>query len=145
MEQFFRNIIKFRVLVLVLGFTGMAITASFLPSIVRDTSVDAFISPDNPARICREYVKEVFGLADTLITITQYSMTTARGMVLVSASFDSVEHAVQLPSLCLRIHSIVIKNNKAGAGSVYDPDFSIHQDQLEQELGELFPDEFNKT
>jgi len=82
---------------------------------------------------------------DQLITITQYSMTTARGMVLASTSFDSVEHALQLPSLCPRTHSIVIKNNKAGTGSVYDPDFSEHQDQLEQELRELFPDEFNKT
>ena len=58
MKQFFRNIIKFRVLVLVLGFTGMAVTASFLPSVVRDTSVDAFISPYNPARIYLEYVNK---------------------------------------------------------------------------------------
>ena len=58
MEQFFRNIIKFRALVLVLGCTGMAVTARSLPSIVRDTSVDAFISPDNPARIYLEYVNK---------------------------------------------------------------------------------------
>jgi predicted RND superfamily exporter protein len=45
----------------------MAITASFLPSIVRDTSVDAFISVDNPARVYREYVKDVFGLADPIV------------------------------------------------------------------------------
>ena len=82
---------------------------------------------------------------DPLITITQYSMTTARGMVLASTSFDNVEHALQLPSLCPRTHSIVIKNNKAGTGSFYDPDFSIHQDQLEQELREIFPDELNQT
>ena len=58
MEQLFRYITKFRVLVLVLGFTGMAVKASFLPSIGRETSVDAFISPDNLARIYLEYVNK---------------------------------------------------------------------------------------
>ena len=79
-----------------------------------------------------------------LITITQFSMTTARGMVLASASFDSVEHALQLPNLCVGTHSIVIQNHRAGTDSVFNPDLTNPQVQLKQELEELFPDEVTK-
>ena len=77
-----------------------------------------------------------------LITITQYSMTTARGMVLASVSFSSVEHALQIPSLCAGTHSIVIKNHRAGTDSVFNPDLANPHVQLKQELKELFSDEF---
>ena len=66
-ETFFKNILKFRVLVLVMGVIGIALSASYLPNITRDTSADAFIPADNPARVYREQVKEAFGLADPII------------------------------------------------------------------------------
>ncbi len=81
---------------------------------------------------------------EPLITITQYSMTTARGVVLLSIPFDSVEHALNLPPLCHGTQSIVIKNNKAGTGSVFNSDLDNSHDQIEQGLKELFPDEFKK-
>ena len=77
-----------------------------------------------------------------LVTITQYSMTTARGMILASVSFDSVEQALQLPSLCAGTHSIVIKNHRAGTDSVFNPELVNAHVQLKQELKELFSDEF---
>ena len=82
---------------------------------------------------------------EPLITITQYSMTTARGMILQSIPFDSIEHALNFPPLCARTKSIVIENNKAGTNAVYNPDFANSQLQLEQKLKELFPDDFHKT
>ena len=82
---------------------------------------------------------------DPLITITQYSMSTARGMILDSASFDSVDNALQLPSLCARTNSIVIKNNKAGTSFLHNLDSANPVPQLEQEFKELFQDEFTKT
>lgn len=81
---------------------------------------------------------------EPLITITQYSMTTARGMVLQSIPFDSIEHALKLPQLCARTKSIVIVNNRAGTNAVYNPDSTNSQLQLEQKLKELFPDDFHK-
>ncbi len=80
-----------------------------------------------------------------LITITEYSMSTARGVILDSTSFDSVDNALKLPSLCARTHSIVIKNNKSGTSFVYNPDSANPVPQLEQEFKELFQDEFTKT
>ena len=88
--------------------------------------------------------KQIMRENTPLITITQFSMTTARGMVLASASFDSVEHALQLPSLCVGTHSIVIENHRAGTDSVFNPDLTNPQVQLRQELEELFPDEITK-
>ena len=82
---------------------------------------------------------------EPMITITQYSMTMARGIVLQSIPFDSIEHALKLPNLCVRTESIAIKNNKTGTSSVYDSDFGNPHEQLEQELKELFPDDFNKA
>ena len=80
-----------------------------------------------------------------LITITQYNMTTARGIILKSMSFDSVEEALQFPNLSNRTQSIVIKNNKAGVSTLFTPDFGDPYGQLKHELQEVFPDEFNNT
>ena len=78
---------------------------------------------------------------DPLITIAQYSMSTARGMVLDSSSFDSLEHALKLPRLCAETHSIVIKTNRQIYGMVINSDFDNLLDQVKQTLKELFPNE----
>lgn len=78
---------------------------------------------------------------DPLITIAQYSMSTARGMILESTAFDSLEHALELPRLCTGTHSVVIQINAQGLGSVIDSDFDNLLGQLKQKLKELFPNE----
>ncbi len=80
----------------------------------------------------------------SLITITEYSMSTARGVILASTTFDSVDNALQLPNLCARTNSIVIKNNKSGTSFLHNRDSANPVAQLEQEFEELFPDEFTK-
>ena len=82
---------------------------------------------------------------ESLITITQYSMTTARGIILQSTPFDSVEEALQCPKLCNRTQSIVIKNNKAGTSSLFAPDFDDPESQLEQKLKEVCSDDFYRN
>ncbi|MDP6653296.1 MAG: hypothetical protein QGF90_14510 [Gammaproteobacteria bacterium] len=82
---------------------------------------------------------------EPLITITQYSMTTARGIVLQSIPFWSVEHALNLHPLCSGTQSIVIKNNKANTGSVFNSDLTNAYQQIKQGLKELFPDAFGNT
>lgn len=66
-EKLFRKIIRLRVPILVAGILAIGATASFLPQMTRDTSADAFIPANNPARVYREQVKETFGLADPII------------------------------------------------------------------------------
>lgn len=63
--------------------------------------------------------------SQSLITITQYNMTTARarGIILESIPFDSVEEALQSPDRSNRAQSIVIKNNKARVSTLFTPDF----------------------
>ncbi len=47
---------------------GLSILLGFqLTHLVKDTSIDAFLSPDNPARIYRDTVKDVFGLEDAIV------------------------------------------------------------------------------
>ena len=67
LERLFRSVIAFRVAVIVAGFIGIASTGAMLTQLQRDTSADAFIPADNPARVYREEVKETFGLADPIV------------------------------------------------------------------------------
>jgi len=46
---------------------GLLALGSFLPSLTKDTTSDAFIPVDNPARVYREEVKERFGLSDPIV------------------------------------------------------------------------------
>lgn len=78
-----------------------------------------------------------------LITITQYSMSTARGMVLASNSFESIDLALRSPSLCAGTHSIVIENNATGIRTLRNSDCAAANEQLAQAFKELFPHEFN--
>ena len=84
-------------------------------------------------------------MSQPLLTITQYSMTTARGIILESLLFNSVEEALQSSVLSTRTQSIVIKNNKAGVSTLFTPDFGNPYGQLKQELKEIFSDEFNNA
>ena len=54
-------------LVLLLGAALVALAASFLPRLYKDTTADAFIAKDNPALIYKDRVKEIFGLADPMV------------------------------------------------------------------------------
>ncbi len=85
------------------------------------------------------------GKSQPLLTITQYSMTKARGIVLESLLFNSIEEALQSSVLSTRTQSIVIKNNKAGVSTFYTPDFGNPYGQLKQELEEAFSDESSNT
>jgi predicted RND superfamily exporter protein len=45
----------------------MLSAAAFIPGLTKDTSSDAFIAKDNPARVYRDQVKKVFGLSDPFV------------------------------------------------------------------------------
>ena len=66
-ERFFRLVTDWRGTVVTLGVLGLLVLASFLPSLTKDTTSDAFIPVDNPARVYREEVKDRFGLSDPIV------------------------------------------------------------------------------
>lgn len=52
---------------LVSGLLLLVLIASQLPHITKDTGPEAFMAKDNPARVYREHVRQVFGLKDPMV------------------------------------------------------------------------------
>jgi len=134
-ELFFRKIIKFRVVVLLVGALGIGITGSFLPSLTRDTSADAFIPADNPARVYREHVKDIFGLADPIIIAVfqegEHGVFTPEGLQLVESLTLSIQ---DLPNIDPdRVVSLATENNIEGRsdGMNVEPFYDTYPDDLE--------------
>jgi len=134
-RQFFKKIIRYRLAVLVIGVTAVIATASFLPGLTRDTTSNAFIPVDNPARIYRERVKEIFGLADPIIIAVfqegDAGVFTPEALQLV----ESLTFRVQdLPNIDPdRVVSIATENNIEGLsdGMRVTPFFADYPDDLE--------------
>lgn len=66
-ELYFRFITKWPRVVIALGLLFIVGTGAFIPSLVKDTTIDAFIDPDNAAIQYRDKVKDLFGLKDPII------------------------------------------------------------------------------
>ncbi len=66
-ERFFNAVTAYPKTVLLLCFLGITAAGAFLPSLVKDTTPDAFIAADNPAVIYRDKVKKIFGLDDPFV------------------------------------------------------------------------------
>jgi predicted RND superfamily exporter protein len=66
-ERFFIAVIAYPRLIIAIGIILILAMAAFMPTIVKDTSADAFISNDNPAMVYREHVKNIFGLEDPFV------------------------------------------------------------------------------
>jgi predicted RND superfamily exporter protein len=114
--QFFKHIIRFRLPVLAIGLAAVLAAASFLPGLTRDTSSDAFIPADNPARVYREQVKEIFGLADPIIIGVfqegEHGVFTPEAMQLVEALSFQVQDLTNIDPE--RVVSIATENNIEG-------------------------------
>ena len=70
-------------------------------------------------------------------------METGSGVILNSMSLDSGEEALQFHDLDKRTLSIVIRNNKTGVSKHFVHNFCDPYEQLQHELQEVFPDEFD--
>jgi predicted RND superfamily exporter protein len=134
-KQFIHNIIRYRVAVLLFGIIGVLAAASFLPGLTRDTSADAFIPKDNPARVYREQVKEIFGLADPIVIAVfqdgEAGVFTPEGLLLV----ESLSLKIQdLPNIDPdKVVSIATENNIEGHsdGMRVDPFYDDYPDNIE--------------
>lgn len=65
--RLFDRLLDFRWPILIVGLAVLGGAISYLPSLTRDTSADAFIDPENPALVYRDKVEEIFGLADPIV------------------------------------------------------------------------------
>ncbi|MBH0178539.1 MAG: RND family transporter [Nitrospira sp.] len=65
--RFFRWVTEYPKALLGMGILLMLSAAAFIPGLVKDTSSDSFIAKDNPARVYRDHVKQVFGLSDPFV------------------------------------------------------------------------------
>ena len=66
-QRYFWAITGFPKTVITISLLAIVIAGSFLPSIVKDTTVDSFLKDDNPALVYRDRSEEIFGLSDPLV------------------------------------------------------------------------------
>ena len=66
-NRVFSKLIRWRWPTLILSLLLFAAMAANAPKLMRDTSSDAFIDPDDPALLNRERVEDIFGLADPIV------------------------------------------------------------------------------
>lgn len=66
-ETFFRKVTDWPKLAMLFSVLTIVAFGSFVPTIHKDTSSDAFIASDDPVLVYREYVRDTFGLEDPII------------------------------------------------------------------------------
>ena len=66
-EQFFWWVTAHSKALVLAGVILIVSLAAFIPQLTMDTSADSFIAKDNPARVYRDQVKQVFGLSDPFV------------------------------------------------------------------------------
>ncbi len=64
---FFRAVTRFPRAITIVSLIVLVLTASQILSIVRDTTVDAFMPTGHPALVYRDKVEEIFGLRDPIV------------------------------------------------------------------------------
>ncbi|SDD21357.1 outer membrane lipoprotein-sorting protein [Kordiimonas lacus] len=66
-RAYFTFVTEFPRRVIALGLVFILVAGAFIPSLVKDTTIDAFIDPENVAIQYRDKVKDLFGLKDPII------------------------------------------------------------------------------
>lgn len=67
MNRFILLGVRFPWITLLLSLVLMALVASGLPRLYKDTSADAFLAKDNPALVYKNKAKETFGISDPIV------------------------------------------------------------------------------
>jgi len=65
--QFFQAITAYPKTILLFGTFMILAGAFFLPGMIKDTTVEAFIPQDDPVRVFRDNAKDIFGLKDPMV------------------------------------------------------------------------------
>ncbi|NOX43237.1 MAG: MMPL family transporter [Gammaproteobacteria bacterium] len=65
--RFFNAVTAYPKTILFAGLVLIIVSASFIPTLVKDTRSDAFMPADHPSLVYRDKVKEIFGLQDPMV------------------------------------------------------------------------------
>lgn len=65
--RFFSTVTAYPKTILLAGVVFIIVSASFIPTLVKDTRSDAFMPADHPALVYRDKVKDIFGLQDPMV------------------------------------------------------------------------------
>lgn len=115
-EPFFRRVVARPVRALLIGLAAIAIAATGLTRLVKDTSVEAFIPADHPSVLANEHAESVFGISKpiALAVMTDDGGTVFRpGMLSLIAAIT--ERVSALPNIRGdRVFSIATESSIAG-------------------------------
>lgn len=89
--RFFSNLFKKPIALVIIPLIFFIGAASFLPTIVKDTRGDAFLSPDNPALLYRERVRDQFGLNDPVVVAIKADIYTPEVLQLIASLTNTIE------------------------------------------------------
>lgn len=65
--RFFSAVTAYPKIIIVTGLIMIIASATFIPTLQKDTRSDAFMPPDHPALVYRAKVKDIFGLKDPMV------------------------------------------------------------------------------
>lgn len=118
---FFRHVTARPRLTLTLCLLAIGGAAAGLTTLVKDTSVKAFIPPDHPAVVADERARSTFGLADTIAVAITPESGTVFDPVVFGVIADLTTAVSELPNIRAdRVMSLATESSIAGDGGSID-------------------------
>ena len=122
-EWFFRQIVHYPRVIIILSISMIFLMGSFVFSIQKDTRADAFLSDENPALIYRDKVKQLFGLSDPMVValFSDETIFTVEALNTVIDITEIVRNTVNVDPTGMT--SLATENNIVGneEGLIVDP------------------------
>ncbi|MFT5593334.1 MAG: putative RND superfamily exporter protein [Oceanicoccus sp.] len=120
--RFFSRLLNKPILLVVLPVIFFITAASFIPKIIKDTRGDAFLSPENPALLYRERVREQFGLNDPVVVAIKADIYTPAVLQLLSELTSTIQDIENIKED--KVFSLATEKNMSGNdGSLVVEDF----------------------
>jgi len=134
--SFYLSLLQHPIKIVTIALVLMALAASQLVKLQKDTRSDAFLAKDNPALVYKDKVKEIFGLADpiviALVNESEAGVFNPSSLQLLDwLSQELAENEFIDPE---RITSLATENNITGTdeGMAVDPFFDHYPNTQEQ-------------
>jgi len=134
--RFFMGLTARPKLVVVLGIIGILGMGGFIPTLVKDTTPEAFVPPTSPAIVNRDRAKEIFGLADPMaiavIDTREHGIYNPQTLALVQELTDTIIDREGIDPD--RVTSLATENNISGSeyGMEVDPFWDYLPETLEE-------------
>jgi predicted RND superfamily exporter protein len=120
--RFFSKFLNSPLILIILPLILFIAAASFIPTIVKDTRGDAFLSPENPALLYRERVRDQFGLNDPVVVAIKADIYTPEVLQLLSDLTSTIQDIENVKED--KVFSLATEKNMSGDdGSLIVEDF----------------------